>query len=399
MNFKSDDISIFPTAWRQYTNDGDTTVVNIEARLNTEYNITNLVNGLLDQDINSGNFVVEFKNNTLKFCMQGYYIQVDNFNTYTNMFPLYVKIRVIQTKSEHPLMKEIVPLDYGTDAGENNVRNLDVYDSGADLKTFIGLDYINDPTGTEGYFQIFDGQGNIPEKSWLRFSTKQIGYYDGSNWYAITSKFTTNNLTTKNILKDDNDGFIIKNINDNNKNTLGIIVNAQGQIVSNDQSNTVSCTSGVFDFVSAVTTDKTGKLSSVTTKTIPVDISDFTNDDSHLPSSKLVKAKIDSEASTRSSADNTLQSNINSEATTRSNADTTLQTNINNEATARSNADTALGGRIDSEESARSNADEALSGRITTNANDITSLNSNKVSKGDLKFEFANGTLTIIKSY
>ena len=395
MNFKSDDISIFPTAWRQYTNDGDTTVVNIEARLNTEYNITNLVNGLLDQEINNGNFVVEFKNNTLKFCMQGYYFQVNNFNTYTNMYPLYVKIRVIQTNVEHPLMKEIVPIGYET----GNTRNLDTYDSGADLKTFIGLDYINDPTGTEGYFQIFDEQGNIPEKSWLRFSTNQIGYFDGTNWYAITSKFVTDNLTTKNILKDDNDGFIIKNINDNNKNTLGIIVNAQGKIVSNDQSNTVSCTNGVFDFVSAVTTDKTGKLSSVTTKAIPVDTNDFNNDDSHLPSSKLVKAKIDTEASTRSSADNTLQANINSEASTRSSADTQLQTNINNEATARSNADTALGGRIDSEASARSSADDNLSARITTNVNDIASLNSNKVSKGDLKFEFANGTLTITKSY
>lgn len=51
---------------------------------------------------------------------------------------------------------------------------------------------------------------------------------------------------------------------------------------------------------------------------------------------------VSTEASTRGSADTTLQTNINNEATARGSADTTLQNNINAEASTRGAADTAL---------------------------------------------------------
>ena len=54
------------------------------------------------------------------------------------------------------------------------------------------------------------------------------------------------------------------------------------------------------------------------------------------------------------------QTAISTEATTRASADTTLQGNINSEAATRSAADTALQGNIDAEESARISADSAL---------------------------------------
>lgn len=101
------------------------------------------------------------------------------------------------------------------------------------------------------------------------------------------------------------------------------------------------------------------------------------------------EAAITAEASSRSSADNTLQSNIDAEASSRASADTTLQSNIDDEetrataaegvltanlatevadregavtaeASARSSADTTLQSNIDSEEAARIAADSAL---------------------------------------
>lgn len=79
-----------------------------------------------------------------------------------------------------------------------------------------------------------------------------------------------------------------------------------------------------------------------------------------------VDAVVATEASSRSSADTTLQSNINTEASTRASADTTLQNNINAEAAARAAADTA-------ETNARVAADNSLSaGKANTGGNNAS---------------------------
>jgi cytoskeletal protein CcmA (bactofilin family) len=87
-----------------------------------------------------------------------------------------------------------------------------------------------------------------------------------------------------------------------------------------------------------------------------------------------LQSNIDSEASSRASADTTLQGNIDSEETARQAADSTLQTNISDEATARASADTTLQGNIDAEETARI---AAVSGEATARASADTTLQSN----------------------
>jgi hypothetical protein len=87
-----------------------------------------------------------------------------------------------------------------------------------------------------------------------------------------------------------------------------------------------------------------------------------------------LQSNIDSEASTRASADTTLQSNIDDEETARQSADSTLQTNIDDEASARSSADTALQSNIDAEETARI---AAVSGEATARSSADTTLQSN----------------------
>ena len=87
-----------------------------------------------------------------------------------------------------------------------------------------------------------------------------------------------------------------------------------------------------------------------------------------------LQSNIDSEASTRASADTTLQSNIDAEETARQSADSTLQTNINDEASSRASADTTLQSNIDAEETARI---AAVSGEATARASADTTLQSN----------------------
>ena len=87
-----------------------------------------------------------------------------------------------------------------------------------------------------------------------------------------------------------------------------------------------------------------------------------------------LQSNIDSEASSRASADTTLQSNIDAEETARQSADSTLQTNINDEASSRASADTTLQSNIDAEETARI---AAVSGEATARASADTTLQSN----------------------
>lgn len=87
-----------------------------------------------------------------------------------------------------------------------------------------------------------------------------------------------------------------------------------------------------------------------------------------------LQSNIDSEASTRASADTTLQSNIDAEETARQAADSTLQTNIDDEETARTSADTTLQSNIDAEETARI---AAVSGEATARSSADTTLQAN----------------------
>ena len=87
-----------------------------------------------------------------------------------------------------------------------------------------------------------------------------------------------------------------------------------------------------------------------------------------------LQSNIDSEASSRASADTTLQSNIDAEETARQAADSTLQTNINDEASSRASADTTLQSNIDAEETARI---AAVSGEATARSSADTTLQAN----------------------
>lgn len=194
--FESNRISVYPTAYRQYVDSNNKTIkVNPEARVNTEYNTTNLIGGLVNHDINNGNFVVDYDstNKFIKFCMQGYYFNLDLSGL--NITDLYVKINVVNTVSsaDWKYVYELVPINYN-----NSNRDLDYKDTSDNNKVkFIGLDYVTS-NPTSDYFALLVG-GVVPDKSELKFSTKNIGYFDGTNWYPISTKFTTTTFSATTI--------------------------------------------------------------------------------------------------------------------------------------------------------------------------------------------------------
>lgn len=193
--FESNRISVYPTAYRQYVNENNETVeVNPEARVNTEYNTTHLIDGLVNHEINNGNFVVDYDSTSkfIKFCMQGYYFNLDLSGL--NITDLYVKINVVNTVSsaDWKYVYELVPINYN-----NSNRDLDYKDTGDNTLKFIGLDYVTS-NPTSDYFALLVG-GAVPDKSKLTLSTKNVGYFDGTNWYPISTKFTTTTFSATTI--------------------------------------------------------------------------------------------------------------------------------------------------------------------------------------------------------
>lgn len=193
--FESNRISVYPTAYRQYVDSNNETVeVNPEARVNTEYNTTHLIDGLVNHEINNGNFVVDYDPTSkfIKFCMQGYYFNLDLSGL--NITDLYVKINVVNTVSSAywKYVYELVPINYN-----NSNRDLDYKDKSDNKIKFIGLDYVTS-NPTSDYFALLVG-GAVPDKSKLKFSTENVGYFDVTNWYPISTKFTTTTFSATTI--------------------------------------------------------------------------------------------------------------------------------------------------------------------------------------------------------
>lgn len=261
--FNSEHLTIFPTAHRQYQESGTTTVVNIESRLNTEYNITNLVNGLLDQNINNGNFVVDYSSNVLKFCMQGYYVELTNVGNYLSSNTadgLWVKLskyNVGSNSTGYEHLIEIVP------NGAQATGNLD------DGQNFLGLDYVN--SETSDYFQLLEKVSNgydVPEKSRLRFSTSQIGYVANGVWHAISSEFSSNKVIANNLT-----------LNFGNTGTSKALqIDTNGVVSLNDLSTSGETASGNYAVISKVSQNSIGKIS-VEQKDLPVSTNVVDGDD------------------------------------------------------------------------------------------------------------------------
>ena len=111
----------------------------------SEQNITNIIKSITDKL----SYVISKNGNNVKFVIEGYYFEV---NTESIVKPIYVKLN-----------RQGVSGDPSTVIKGDNGSNF-----------FEGIDY--NSTGGTGYFQILDGDGNIPENSKIKFTQYSIQF-------------------------------------------------------------------------------------------------------------------------------------------------------------------------------------------------------------------------------
>lgn len=170
--FKSENVYMYPSGYRQYNNGGVDISVNPESKLNTEFNLTNIVSRLVTQ--NGGSFIVSYSQNVIEFFIHGYFFQVKNF---TPSGDIYATIRLAKTaitgETDYVNMWELYPYDTNT----YDTRNLD-YLSGSDIN-FIALYISNDtptiPTSDDEYYTLcLSKDGNIPQYSKFKLDLNDI---------------------------------------------------------------------------------------------------------------------------------------------------------------------------------------------------------------------------------
>ena len=170
--FKSENVYMYPSGYRQYNDGGVDISVNPESKLNTEFNLTNIVSRLVTQ--NKGSFIVSYSQNVIEFFIHGYFFQVKNFTPSGDM---YATIRLSKTaitgETDYINMWELYPYDAST----YNTRNLDYLDN-SDIN-FIAL-YISNTipeiqTSDDEYYTLcLSKDGSIPKYSKFKLDLDDI---------------------------------------------------------------------------------------------------------------------------------------------------------------------------------------------------------------------------------
>lgn len=179
---KSNDIKVFPAAGRSA--DYPT------GYLLTEDNLNSTMRSLYPRD-----FVIEYENSSskkiLRFVIHGYYFEINDFedlgDTLTDLWAtIYLKQSLEATQ-------------YTRLASKDNDSYLDesVVDGKFKGVYFSTTNNAGDITGLDKFSLQILSNGQIPEKSKLRFKTSEILNGDTSD--LINSKFTTGSLNTTNI--------------------------------------------------------------------------------------------------------------------------------------------------------------------------------------------------------
>lgn len=268
---KSNDIKVFPAAGRSANYP--------TGYLLTEDNLNSAMRSLYPRD-----FVVQYENSDskkiLRFVIHGYYFEINDFEDLgDNLTDLWATIYLKQSL-EATQYTRLVSKDDGDNYLDENTDNgkfKGVYFSTTNNSTDI--------TGLDKFSLQILSNGQIPEKSKLRFKTSEILNNETSD--LINSKFTTGSLNTTNIENTNNistnsltsSSITTSTININtsaNINTLTVSNNISGSSLSitnginannltisnNISSNTISNSHGITTGTLSVRTS--GTISSLT---------------------------------------------------------------------------------------------------------------------------------------
>ena len=196
MYIESGKVKFYPSAYRQYQENGETKNINPESELNTEYNITSHIAKLLKK--NKGSFIVNYvENNNLEFYLGGYYIHItspqDILNAFPNATQIWANMKVApftptdNTKGFSELYEVVDYDDSGKNIDEinNNVVSfkgvafLDTKDSNAtfSLQLFTRKD-------TKSSWEVYEPSNYVLDSS-------EIGNTNDATGEDISQRFDT----------------------------------------------------------------------------------------------------------------------------------------------------------------------------------------------------------------
>lgn len=199
----STDVRVFPTAFRKsvsVTDDNTTTqtTYNPESKLNTEFNLTTMAARLADRST----FVLNYaeSDDVMTVSMHGYWFELKNVKSKrTEGKPLWAAIRIYDPNTAaSDNSKFSLPTLYSLNDSTSSLDNMNLDDKTGD---FFGLGlYDSAPVSADGSYgtlyslQLFDGDGNVPDSSYLKISTGSVS--DGLNSdKPISKEFTTKKAT------------------------------------------------------------------------------------------------------------------------------------------------------------------------------------------------------------
>lgn len=159
-----------------------------QSRLTTEYNITNIVNRLLDTKsfvITSGAVTAE---SALEFNIQGYYVKVDmisDLGTPTTASDCYATITIISKTIEEDTADEqtFIELDGGEETKKNEDGTTEKNEDGTDVVIYTGVEFSWEKTAPNTEYTLhilhYDGTNyTIPRASKIRFNQYAINKID-----------------------------------------------------------------------------------------------------------------------------------------------------------------------------------------------------------------------------
>lgn len=211
-------VQMFPSAYRGYNNVEKTIPYNPESRLNTEYNLINLVNRLITVDT-SKSFVIGFEESTIVFSIHGYYFSVDvaDLLDKTDWNDIYATIIVKALNTKNGINNN-TGYQALTLVGDSTYTAEDDWILDNDENKFTGITFSNVRTeplangyieeeGITVYNGVFQydihllkrdesGEWIVPHTSILKFKTSDIADDNGGELESITNRFTSKDITS-----------------------------------------------------------------------------------------------------------------------------------------------------------------------------------------------------------
>ena len=189
MYIDSSKIKVFPTANRGQ--DSNNKTYNPESKLTSEDNLNSIVRRLVDNSRGNDGFVIEYENDTIKFCIDGYYFEVSDVSTslFTTLTgEVYASIRVQDNEEITTLNTYNLPTLVNNDSVNSSLDANNVF------KAVIFSDSTGIPSASQGNYvytlKLFNSSHNVPKESYFKLKTEKVFKEINNVDYSLDDVFT-----------------------------------------------------------------------------------------------------------------------------------------------------------------------------------------------------------------